>query len=133
MPVPILGIAQDWECPAKHCTRRARTLKPGAPAPSHQCPQMRGLVVPFVHKGTRAEMRAVERQDYIGAELVQTDGNGRPVMAVETVRDDGQDVAVYAPAATSVGIAQPPQRDRAASSRGFALNPTIRIVENGAR
>ena len=131
MPVPILGATQEWECPAKHCTRRARTLKPGASAPSHQCPQMRGLVVPFVRKGTRAEMRAVERQDYIGADLVQTDGNGRPVMAVETVRDEGRDVAVYAPVAQAA-LAVPPvkrPRERASTARGAALNPTVRIEE----
>lgn len=130
MPVPILGAAQEWECPTKHCTRNARTLKPGAAAPQHQCPEMRGLVIPFVRKGTRAEARTVERGDYIGRELVQTDGEGRPVMAVQTVRDDGQDVAVYAPTATSEAEAPPPRRaDRAGLARASAYNPTIRIEE----
>jgi hypothetical protein len=51
--------------------------------------------------GTKAKVEAVERGDYIGRELVQSDGNGRPVMAVVTTRDDGQDCAVLAPTATA--------------------------------
>jgi hypothetical protein len=89
---------------------------------------MAGLVVPLVPAGTRAESRPIERGDWIGKELVQTDANGRPVMAVQTVRDEGEDVAVYAPAATA-GIETPRPADRAAVSRAAALNPTIRITE----
>jgi hypothetical protein len=83
----------------------------------------------MVPEGTKAEARPVERQDYIGDDLVQTDGNGRPVMAVETVRNEGQDLTVYAPVATaalSVPAVKRP-RDRVSSARGAALNPTIRI------
>jgi len=131
MPVPILGAAQVWECPGGRCTTKARTAKPGASAPSHRCRGLAGLVVPMVPEGTKAEARPIERQDYIGADLVQADGNGRPVMAVETVRDDGQDVAVYAPVAQAA-LAVPPvkrPRDRASTARGAALNPTVRIEE----
>lgn len=49
--------------------------------------------------GTRAKVVAVERGDYVLDERVQTDGDGRPVMAIETTRDDGIDVAVLAPMA----------------------------------
>jgi hypothetical protein len=43
--------------------------------------------------------RVVEREDYIGAERVQTDDTGRPVMAIQTERSDGYDTHVFAPTA----------------------------------
>jgi hypothetical protein len=52
-----------------------------------------------VAAGTRAKVEAVERGDYVGDEIIQTDGEGRPVMAVVTTRDDGQDCTVLAPVA----------------------------------
>jgi len=55
----------------------------------------------MVPAGTRCKVEAREREDYIGNEQVQTDINGRPVMSVVTTRDDGQDVAVFAPTATA--------------------------------
>jgi hypothetical protein len=55
----------------------------------------------MVPAGTRAKVVAVEREDYIGSELVQTDADGRPVMAIVTTRDEGQDCTVLAPCATA--------------------------------
>jgi hypothetical protein len=52
----------------------------------------------MVLEGTRARVRAVLREDYVGSEDVQHDGDGRPVMAVVTERDEGMDRAVFAPA-----------------------------------
>lgn len=86
-----------WTCP--NCTRRAASQSV-APAPMHPCRGMAGLTVPLIRDGTKAKIEAVEREDYVGRELVQTDGEGRPVMSVVTTRDDGQDVTVYAPCAT---------------------------------
>ena len=43
--------------------------------------------------------RAVEREDFIHGEDVRYDADGRPVAAVVTTRDDGNDVVVYAPTA----------------------------------
>jgi hypothetical protein len=60
-----------------------------------------GLTTPFVPAGTRCKVESRDREDYVGREQVQTDGEGRPVMAVVTTRDDGQDCTVYAPAATA--------------------------------
>jgi hypothetical protein len=57
----------------------------------------------MVPDGTRCKVEAAEREDYVGKEMVQTDGEGRPVMSVVTTRDDGQDCAVLAPCATSRG------------------------------
>jgi hypothetical protein len=49
-------------------------------------------------------VKAVEREDYVGDEIVTTDGDNTPIMAVETTRDDGSnDVAVFAPCAQSAG------------------------------
>jgi hypothetical protein len=53
----------------------------------------------MVLEGVRCRVRAVLRDDYIGNEDVRYDGDGRPVMAVVTTRDDGEDRVVYAPAA----------------------------------
>jgi hypothetical protein len=51
----------------------------------------------MVLEGTRVRVRAVLREDYVGGEDVQYDGEGRPVAAVVTERDDGMDRAVFAP------------------------------------
>ncbi|MGR6922559.1 hypothetical protein ACU635_50610 [[Actinomadura] parvosata] len=64
---------------------------------------MAGLMVPLTPEGVRCDVRAVEREDYVGRELVQLDGNGRPIMAVITEREDGQDCTVYAPTAVASG------------------------------
>jgi hypothetical protein len=69
----------------------------------HACRGLKGLTAPMVPEGTRCEVKAVEREDYVGKEIVTVDGDNRPVMAVETVRDDGNDVAVFAPCATPSG------------------------------
>ena len=93
--------AQHWECPNCAVTSVTRETRPHSQL--HPCRGLNGLAVPLVPAGTRCKIEAVEREDYIGRELVQTDGNGRPVMSVVTTRDDGQDCAIYAPTAT-VGL-----------------------------
>jgi hypothetical protein len=55
----------------------------------------------MVPAGTRAKVEPIERGDYIAGEHVTTDGEGRPVMAVEVTRDEGTDRAVYAPLAVA--------------------------------
>lgn len=85
-----------WACP--RCPAAARTVDDKIPM--HNCPNMAGLLIPLVREGVKADFLAVEREDYIGREAVQLDANGRPVMAVVTRRDDGEDRTVYAPAAT---------------------------------
>lgn len=62
---------------------------------------MKGLTAPMVPAGIKAKVEAVERPDYVGKELVQTDGEGKPIMSLVTTRDDGQDVTVFAPTATA--------------------------------
>jgi hypothetical protein len=89
-----------WTCPK--CTQRAASRNPH-PAPMHTCRGLRGLSVPLIPDGVKADRRMVEREDFIGSEDVQYDGEGRPTMAVVTERDDGNDVTVYAPCAR-VGV-----------------------------
>ena len=88
-------MAQHWSCP--NCQSAARTVD--GKTPMHRCRGLRNLMIPLVVDGTSCKIETVERGDYVGRELVQADGDGRPVMAVVTTRDDGQDCTVYAPTA----------------------------------
>jgi hypothetical protein len=85
-----------WSCP--NCTATART-RGGEANRFHTCAGLAGLLAPMVVDGVRCEVRAVVREDYVGCEDVRYDGGGRPVTAVITEREDGQDCAVYAPTA----------------------------------
>ena len=98
MAVTLLGSSRNWECP--NCDDTAVTAADVANR-FHRCKGLRGLVAPMVTAGTRAKVEAREREDYVGKELVQTDGEGRPVMSVVTTRETGQDTTVYAPTATA--------------------------------
>jgi hypothetical protein len=97
----LLAPEQRWECP--NCTQTAVTHHPADVVASefHACRGLKGLTAPMVPAGVRCKVEAVERDDYVAGEMVQTDGDGRPVMRVETTRDDGNDVAVLAPCATA--------------------------------
>jgi hypothetical protein len=58
------------------------------------------MLAPLVPAGSGARVLAVEREDYVGGELVAYDDNRRPIAAVVTERPDGSnDVMVNAPAA----------------------------------
>lgn len=90
-------MIQIWHCPK--CDAAARTVD--AKLPHHPCPGMAGLMVPLVREGHRANLLAVEREDYVGKEDVLLDANGRPIMAVTVEHEDGStDRNVYAPTAT---------------------------------
>jgi hypothetical protein len=95
--IPLLSTERRWECP--NCTVEDVTHDPRPHSRFHACKGLRGLAAPMVPAGTKAKVEAVERGDYIGEERVQLT-DGRPVMAVITTRDDGQDVTVFAPSAT---------------------------------
>jgi hypothetical protein len=86
-----------WRCP--NCGREKRTQKPAhiPHVPLHQCPRLRGTWVPFLEEHTKGRLEVVERGDYVGSDLPQTDGEGRPVQAVITHRDSGQDCRILAP------------------------------------
>lgn len=89
--VPI----KRWECP--NCNKTAATRNPQPHTEYHLCQGMKGLCVPLVEKGTKAKVTANDREDYVGNQTVQTDGDGRPVMSVTVEREDGTDCVVYAP------------------------------------
>jgi hypothetical protein len=88
-----------WVC-GNGCPVTSRT--PGTtPNRFHTCAALGGLTAPLVPQGSVARVRAVVREDYVGSEVVQYDGEGRPIAAIVTERPDGSnDVAVMAPTAT---------------------------------
>jgi hypothetical protein len=97
MPAYSLTPEHRWACPQCGIEHVSHDARPHTPL--HRCRALAGLSAPMVPAGVRAELRPVLRDDYVGGELVQVDGDGRPVMAVVTVRDDGQDVHILAPTA----------------------------------
>lgn len=94
---PFLNVERRWECP--NCDLQDVTREAGVTSRFHSCRGLKGLSAPMQPAGTKAKVAAVVREDYVGRELVQTDGEGRPVMSIVTTRDDGQDCVVLAPAA----------------------------------
>lgn len=95
---PLLSFRQFWHCP--NCGLKDSTIEARPHTRMHPCPSLYGLVAPMLPAGTKAKVEAVEREDYVGRELVQTaPQNGRPYMSVKTTRDDGEDVIVFAPTA----------------------------------
>lgn len=93
----MLGVERRWECP--NCTLTDVTSEPRPHSRMHSCRGLKGLTAPMVPAGTRCKVEAVERGDYLGDEIAQTDGEGRPWMSVVTTRDEGQDCTVLAPMA----------------------------------
>lgn len=85
-----------WECLS--CDLKEVTHEQRPHTRMHDCARLGGLSIPMVPEGTRGEHRVVEREDYIGSERVQL-RDGRPVMNVTTIRDEGQDCTVFAPTA----------------------------------
>ena len=87
-----------WTCP--HCLAQDRTPW-DTPNRFHKCRALAGITAPMIPTGSGARVLAMEREDYIGTEDVQLDGNGRPVMNITTERPDGStDVIAFAPCAT---------------------------------
>ena len=97
----LLSSERRWECP--NCTVTDVTHEAEPHSRFHDCAGLKGLTAPMVPAGTRAKVEALEREDYVGQESVVLDGDGMPVMSVRTTRDDGTDVAVFAPTATAQG------------------------------
>jgi len=104
MPAPLLldPIIRHWECP--RCNLRATTRQAQPHTEFHACSGLGGLNAPMVEQGSRANVAVEVREDYVGDEDVQYDGDGRPVMSIRTTRD-GEDLAVYAPTAHMGGSA----------------------------
>ena len=98
MTTGVPNLHKDWVC-AKGCGSSARTYD--AKIPHHRCKRMGGLMVPLIVEGTRADVRLVERGDYVRDEMVTTDADGHPWMSVVTERNDGMDCTVFAPCAVA--------------------------------
>lgn len=88
-------MTQRWYCP--RCKIEAEATGQGTAL--HKCATLAGLSVPLVPYGVSAKIEAHEREDYVGSENVRYNDEGRPIMAVVTTRNDGQDCTVYAPTA----------------------------------
>jgi hypothetical protein len=99
MTAALLVAEHHWTCP--NCTATDVTREQSPHTRFHACAGLKGLTAPMVPAGTSCKVEAVERGDWVGKEMVQVDGEGRPVMSVVTTRDDGNDVAVLAPCATA--------------------------------
>jgi len=96
--IPILTPTQRWTCP--NCPLEEVTHEARPHSRFHACKGLHGLTAPMVPAGTKCKVEVKEREDYIGTDVVRLH-EGRPVMSVVTTRDNGQDVAVFAPAATA--------------------------------
>lgn len=97
MRAPVLNPEQRWECPNCDFTDVTHEAEPHSRF--HPCAGLGGLTAPMVPADTKCKVVAHEREDYIAGDAVQL-VEGRPVMSVEVVRDDGTDLAVYAATAT---------------------------------
>lgn len=91
--------ATSWRC--DRCNTDYYSANPDRRAQHlHECPAFNGLSVPFTLQDGTQKLIVKDREDYEGDELVQRDPNGRPVMAIEVVHEDGSNNAVvYAPTA----------------------------------
>jgi predicted RNA-binding Zn-ribbon protein involved in translation (DUF1610 family) len=98
-----IATVHEWYCP--NCGKRDQSREVKPHSRFHTCPKLHGLTAPFVKAGTHAEVKALIREDYVNGETVQFDDRRKPVMSIITTRDNGQDVAILAPAATAKGDA----------------------------
>lgn len=93
-----------WRCP--NCNVVDVTTGPRPGAHMHNCEGLSGLTAPLVEVGVDCKVVATPREDYVGDELVRRDGNGVPMMNVQTIRADGSnDCYVFAPTAQWKGTA----------------------------
>ena len=97
MSIPILAPESRWECPS--CDFTDVTHEVGPHSRFHNCAGLRGLSAPMIPAGTKAKHVVNLREDYEGDQLAQRDEDGRALMNIVTVRDDGQDCTVLAPTA----------------------------------
>ena len=91
----------DWVCPG--CGHTDRTRQARAHTRMHACPKAGGMTVPLAVAGVAAKLVMHEREDYVGDEDVPVAADGRVYMSAEIIRDEGTDLAVYAPTAYADG------------------------------
>lgn len=101
---PILEPRQYWHC--NECNADHVTSRPDVHTPMHPCFAMKGLMVPFVPAGSKARLRINYREDYVRGDTVDVQEDGRVVMSIQTLHEDGrEDCTAYAPCANVAGIA----------------------------
>ena len=101
----ILNLFENWFCPNCGKTERIPAVA-GPHTRFHTCPKLAMLTAPMLPEGTKAKVVAHEREDYEGADSghLTLNADGRPIMNVETVRENGNDLIVFA--ATATGSAE---------------------------
>lgn len=98
----LIRPVRRWYCP--NCGKQDVSHEARPHSRFHTCPKLRGLSAPMIPEGTKAKVELREREDYVNGEQVRLDPERhRPVMSIVTTRDNGQDVAVFAPTATAKG------------------------------
>jgi hypothetical protein len=100
MAVPILRPEHRWECP--NCDQTAVTHEARPHTQMHSCPGLFMLTAPMVEAGTRADVRAVTRENYLGGAVQTTTEDGTPISSIVRIREDGQDCWAQAEAARIV-------------------------------
>jgi hypothetical protein len=98
MSIAQIDVLHRWYCPNCHLEDVTKEARPHTRM--HVCPKLRGLTAPLLPMGTAAKVVLHEREDYVGDEKVYLDSQGRPTMSIETIRDDGNDIRVFAPTAS---------------------------------
>lgn len=103
-PVLLDPPIHRFECPLCHFQAVTKELRPHMQM--HTCAALNGYWTPMVEvhgiELSRKDgvFKVHDRGDYINGEMVRTDDDGRPIMAIDTVRPDGSyDRHVYAPTA----------------------------------
>jgi len=96
----MIRVTYEFYCPNCHLEDvMDKPLPPGGTR-FHVCPALHGINAPLLPRGVPAMVVAREREDYVGKEVgVLMDDRGKAIMSVETIRDNGTDVAVFAPTA----------------------------------
>ena len=97
--VLLTAPERRWVC--SHCQFTDITHEAKPHSRMHSCKGMKLMTIPMMPDGTKAKVELVERDDWVGDELVQLDAEGRPWKSVVTTRDEGQDCAVFAATATA--------------------------------
>jgi len=83
-----------YVCP--NCDVRSETNNGGTMM--HVCAGLSGLSAPMVPEGSDAKVEAFRREDYLGGDLAQHDGDGKAFSHLVTTHGDGHtDVVVLAP------------------------------------
>lgn len=103
-PDLVAPLERVFECSS--CGKRVKTNDTYVAPRLHPCPALNGLLADLTLCNTRGDLDVkvkhvpIAREDYVGDELVRRDDNGRPWMAMDTLRADGSnDRLAFAPTA----------------------------------